>query len=188
MKAALRHPKGDQKMNMHPIAIKRAAMLAIGSAPNATQAQAVDPIIAAIAAHRIAYHEHYAAVTRQSLLEDILPDEVTESFITAFDRKIVKSDDARWIASVKKVDKASDEMDAAAQVMVRLKPTTLAGVAALLRYAAEHVADGNCWPDYAVDESDGSERDFTQQLHLTVAEAVEAIDREANSLTQDSRH
>lgn len=161
------------------------AMLSAGSMSAVIQVQAIDPIFAAIAAHRIAYHEHYAAVTRQSLLEDILPDAVTKSFITAFDRKIVKTDDARWIASVKKVDKASDEMDAAAQVMVRLKPTTLAGVAALLRYAAEHVADGNCWPDYAGDES---QRDFTQQLHLTVAEAVEAIDREASHGTLDSRH
>lgn len=173
-------------MNIQTFQFEKAAMPP--DAANTVEAQEVDPIYAAITAHQIAYHEHCAAVTLQSLLEGALPEHDRKSFITAFDRKIFKTDDPRWIACVRKVDKASDVMDAAAQAMVNIKPTTLPGIVALLRYVAEHAEDGNVWPDYAANESDEVERGWTTQLHLTLAEAVEKIGGEVNADEQKSRH
>lgn len=65
--------------------------------------------------------------------------------------------------------------------MLHVLPTTLAGAAALLAYAAEHARRGCGWPEDLVDgaETDQSERrhDWEVYLHEAVADALVEIDR-----------
>lgn len=50
---------------------------------------------------------------------------------------IVKTDDPRWIANQRAVDKACDEGFDRALALLDVRPTTAAGLVTLLRYVAE---------------------------------------------------
>jgi hypothetical protein len=106
-----------------------------------------DPIFAAISNHKLAYIEHDAAVGWRNVLEEELPSERRKSSVTAFERKIVKEDDPRWIAAERRVSKAGNAMDDAAVAILAIKPGTLAGVVALLKYVTSHIDGGSSWPD-----------------------------------------
>jgi hypothetical protein len=67
----------------------------------------------------------------------------------------------------------------AALALVSTMPTTLAGVQAVLRYAAEHVAQGHVWTDEAnIADDDGRSRpnrDWNFFLHRMLADALAEI-------------
>jgi hypothetical protein len=120
----------------------------------------VDPIFAAIEAHRAAAVAFSAAVTENGELEEILLE-----------------DDPRWIASQEAVDVLGDaERDAACQIL-SVPPTTMAGVVAVLKYAVEADRDGCLWAGNIVDDEHdgGCGMPWARHLHRMLASAIERI-------------
>lgn len=105
-----------------------------------------DPILAAIEKHRAIYAAHEDAVRRNFALEEELPEDRRQSrYGYGSGKEIVETDDPRWIASQKEVDELSTaEIDAAAEI-VDIKPTTLAGALALLKYTMQHEERNDEW-------------------------------------------
>jgi hypothetical protein len=137
----------------------------------------VDPIFAAIEAHRAAAVAFSAAVTESSELEESLPADRQQSSITALEQRIFLEDDPRWIASQEAVDVLGDaERDAACQIL-NVHPTTMAGVVAVLRYSVDGDRDGCLWAGNIIDdEHDGGRgMPWARHLHRMLASAIERI-------------
>jgi hypothetical protein len=75
------------------------------------------------------------------VLEDEIPWERRHYSIEA-------GDDPRWIVQQHAMHDVHDRINSAADAMLDIEPTTIAGAVALLSYAAEHVRmTGAEWPD-----------------------------------------
>ena len=96
----------------------------------------------------------------------------------AFDRDATrqkqKQDATGWTAAQKRREAASDVADTAAMALAETPPTTIAGVAALLRYAHGYAKAGNQWPD-VVEEDHLMNQGWTILMHRTVADALEKM-------------
>jgi hypothetical protein len=140
--------------------------MAMAYADNTTQiasrAPATDPVFAAIEAHRAALLAFKEAVEHRSKIEDTLvgldcPD--TPELIAARAREVMTcygEDNAAWgVASI--------------------RPTTLAGVSALLRYASEVIISGDNWPSHGMDLPNrvSADVDWSTFLHMTLADAMD---------------
>jgi hypothetical protein len=97
---------------------------------------APDPIFAAIEKHRSAALAFLAAADENCRLQEELPRDRQRSRVTCYETVIVEGDDLRWIASERTTVAHADEMDEAAHELLDVTPNTIAGVQALLRYAA----------------------------------------------------
>jgi hypothetical protein len=155
-----------------------AAGAAIGAslplpAPPAAAAQSsnaeADPIFAAIEAHRSAIAAHGDAVSAESALDQSLPDDRQRSDITAWEEKIVESDDPRWLAAIRARWEASNFMDDCAIDLVNIDPSTVAGIEALLRYFVDQ--EDGLFPD-DVSNDDGSVETFGNCLIRHAADAI----------------
>jgi hypothetical protein len=110
------------------------------------------------------------AITPASAL---VPDpilEAIEAHRTASADVNAAIDDARWIESEQRLFDAQEE---AILALVTIKPTTVAGLASLMRHVAAYEADGNEWPMFNDDEGDGQAKDFSFFLHRNLAAALE---------------
>jgi hypothetical protein len=124
-----------------------------GLTPAIAAASEPDPILAAIEAHKRAYARFDDSVHHHSKLEDELPSDLRESFITKWDNVIVETDDPRWILAEAEVAHASSvEADAAIE-LINVKPVTIAGVLALVDYVTHREQRGGGWP-LVVDDDD----------------------------------
>jgi hypothetical protein len=131
-----------------------------------------DPIFDAIENHRSAYRTLKAACSEQSRLESILPGEKRKTCFTAWEETIVETDDPRWIEAERALSRSSDAETDAACVLVSIRPTTMAGVIALLRYATEADTDGVYWPEQLQSEDGNFERSWHYFLVENLAETV----------------
>jgi len=138
----------------------------------------LDPIFAAIDAHRRAEAEFSAALGRLSDLENELPEERRRSEIKMGVLAIVLQDDPLWIQLQRTVLAASKIADEAATQLLNTRPTTLAGVAAVLRYAYDVERRGLEFPS-GYDDGDLSECPWGVQwsvyFHRNLAQAIEAM-------------
>jgi hypothetical protein len=122
-------------------------------------------IYAAIAAHMAAEQAFGAAINLREQLEKELPEDRRRSTVDADEEKIIETDDPRWIAAERAEWVAQEKEAECALALLEVRPTTLAGVATLLRYA---------------DECDGG-RDWPDRVASAAAEALETIGREATT-------
>ena len=99
-------------------------------------------IFAAIEAHKAASVAVHASVSVHAKLESELPREKRRSRVDAVEEKIAASDDPRWIESERGVMRSFDTETDAACALVSVRPTTIAGVLALLQYANTADTDG----------------------------------------------
>lgn len=135
---------------------RRAAVTGLATAPAALAASGLpslaagdpDPIFAAIDAHRKADSTYVAAVHRNCDLEESIPLKARKSDITCYTRRIVDTDDPRWIASEIECVETGNAVHRAAWNLVAVKPATFAGVVALLDYTNWYVDAGKLWPDW----------------------------------------
>ena len=97
--------------------------------------------------HKVATDELEAACTHLSEMEAAIPDERSEGGSFCYEVEIVETDDPRWTAANIRYTDCANEQDAIAVEMLKAKPTTLAGLQAMLTYAYQHVAEGNLWPE-----------------------------------------
>jgi hypothetical protein len=96
-----------------------------------------DPIFAAIERHRIAERDFGGVLTEQGKLEKEIPEHLRQSDIRpACDLDtVVETDDPRWIAVERARVAASEKESECADALLEVRPTTLAGLTSLLRYA-----------------------------------------------------
>jgi hypothetical protein len=97
------------------------------------KASTLDPILAAIAAHKAASRAFSKAVRLQSRLECELPKERRQSDMD----EAIETDDPRWIAAVRAVDETGDQVWERALELLNARPLTLSGMVALFRHVAE---------------------------------------------------
>jgi hypothetical protein len=132
-----------------------------------------DPIFAAIEKHRQLGVAFEAKLTEQSELERVLPDELTRSCLSYHTPTIVETDAPEWIAAERAVHAIHDAESVAICEMAGVVPTTLAGVGALLSYAAEYSKRGFDWPD--LESGDGRSGSFENYVMRNCAEALESF-------------
>ena len=79
------------------------------------------------------------------------------------------TDDPRWIEAERELSLSSDAEADAACVLVDIRPTTRAGVLALLQHAISYDTDGEGWPR---DLESGDERKITRSWHYFLVESI----------------
>jgi hypothetical protein len=140
-----------------------------------------DPIFAAIQRHRDAIKAFRDASDRGDCLD--IPVEKRRTHAIAYaDYEIVETDDPRWIAAERECIVALVASEEAQDALLEVAPTTVAGAAALLSYAAQRVLDGCEWPEagYLVENPSCSivaeyGVGFETKLNEHVAKALAAI-------------
>lgn len=143
-----------------------------GSAAIALQA---DPVFAAIDAHRAAVIATRAALDFHSDMDELLPIDKCHSSVTAWEEKIVATDDPRWIAAERGLHCAHEAETDAALALVNIMPTTLAGVLALLRYTVAADPDGQSWPELLPGEGAKLSRPWHHFLVANLSEVLPAL-------------
>ena len=135
----------------------------------------LDPAYAAIAAHNAAYAAFEGACHHVAYLERAIPkDKRREWFEEDRAKGIGADDDPRWTAALN-VDRAASATEKrVAWALARVRPASLAGVAALLRHTADLTARGDEWPCEPEDDSDDDE-EWIVTFHRNLAAALEAM-------------
>jgi hypothetical protein len=146
-----------------------AASAAVSIPANAANALGADPVLEAIEAHKAARLAFEDAFRRSCALEQELPREKTQSWITIWEEEIVQTDDPRWIDSIREVNRASDAATDAAYALANIAPTTMAGVVGLLQYAISFPPEE--WPE-DVQSDDDTE---TRPWHTFLIEMLIAV-------------
>lgn len=137
-----------------------------------SQAGTPDPIFAAIDAHKVTKAAFCSVLHEASALEEAIPLTLRQSFIDPEDMLIVETDDPRWIENTRQVHRLSDAETDAACALVSVKPTTMAGVIALLQYAVAADTDGHCWPTDLQDDDGKKIRSWQHFLIEAVADTL----------------
>ena len=107
-----------------------------------------------------------------TILEKELPREKMRSNVTVWGEEIVSTDDPRWIECERAVVRAWEAETDAACALIRTRPTTLAGVIALLQYANAADVDGETWPRDNLVSDDGTTRSWHYFLVEMLAEVL----------------
>jgi hypothetical protein len=142
------------------------AMATAHPAPAIASQRVPDPILAAIEAHRAAMATLISGLAVQTALEKELPR----------NRRRGDETDPRWIACERDINWAWSAVDDAELALLNIRPTTRAGIVALLRYVVEHDTDGEGWQSELVSDDGTKTRNFYHFLVENVAEAMTEID------------
>jgi hypothetical protein len=130
-----------------------------------------DPIFAALEAHKAATVAFVSCISAHSKLEAELPKDRRRSNIDAHEHKIVETDDPRWIESERSIDGLGDAESDAACALVNVRPSTMAGVLALLEYAIAADRDGETW-GVDLQDDDGKSRSWHHFLIVMLADVL----------------
>ncbi|NEU94837.1 hypothetical protein [Bradyrhizobium uaiense] len=150
-----------------------AAVPAATRAHPALRAMPFDPIFAAIEAHQRACVNLERHLSYQGDLESEIPREKRQSSYNVWDGlTIVASDDPRWMAAERRTQELSGAEDDATLDLVQIAPTTLAGVAALMKHVADCEKKGTEWPTY---DEDGCDMTFDNLLHRNIADLFSSV-------------
>jgi hypothetical protein len=114
-------------------------MLAIHTAAAAGRDR-TDPIFAAIDRANATWAALDQICIEQGELEKLLPQEKRRTENCSSRLKIERGDDPRWIANQRQWRATSDAYDKRLKDLTRVRPTSVAGVAALLRYLEAYTA------------------------------------------------
>jgi hypothetical protein len=155
-----------------------AALPALAVPAAAIAAVAPDPILAVIEAHRRAWADLGTECKNQEVLEG----EISSERRCSDPYSIEPGDDPRWIALEHAMRAVHSRIGNATDAMIEIEPTTIAGAAALLSYAAEHVrVSGANWPEGY--ESPEPASDWVKEhgltwntmLHMHIAKALKGM-------------
>lgn len=135
------------------------AALAAGSVVNlaAIVAKAdADPILAVIERHRAAFAATCALLQEQNRLENEIRRAARRSNWILDKIEIAETDDPRWIDFTRRDFASSCALDDAATAMIEVRPTTMAGVLALLAYIDDFNrgtrSEHYIWPGELIDD------------------------------------
>jgi hypothetical protein len=132
-----------------------------------------DPIFAAIAAHEASLRALSVGLNVMYTLEEELPKELRKSNVDAWEEVIVETDDPRWIESEKNVHALFDADGGAAIGLINVEPTTLAGLAALMRHVTEYERKGDSWPGGLEEDDAKIGKNWVVYLHRNIASLLE---------------
>jgi hypothetical protein len=149
-------PIDTKRRHFLSVAAGGAVAAAIPTYARANPGHVVDPAFALIAAHRAAEVAHVTVIVAQDEAEA---------------KHGIRSEEA-WEAA-DRCGAMCDEVNAIAWKLATTPPTTLAGVAAVLRFANEVEDAGGDWPDTDTIGREG----WHYQLRATMAVAIEALTR-----------
>ena len=128
-----------------------------------------DPILAAIEAHKAAYADFERAVDALNALE-------SEIMAKGSRLSRERDEDPRVAELEGTLSVSSDAETDAACVLVAVRPTTIAGLMALLKHALAHDKSGEAWPsDLQSDDGDERLRPWHYFLVESVAEVLPGI-------------
>jgi hypothetical protein len=148
-----------------PLASSLAALPATAAAaPPSIATTVVDPIFAHLERLQATWVELDVVVGEYSDLQQLLPPEKRESENRGGELTINPGDDPRWIDNQRRYRDVNDAIDDRSRELLDVRPTTVAGVVALLRYAQDQLNKG----DMLVDE-------LADELYGHVANALEAM-------------
>jgi hypothetical protein len=105
-------------------------------------------------------------------LEAELPKELRKSNVDDWEEVILETDDPRWIESEKNVFALFRAEENAALELINIEPTTLAGLAALMRHVTAYEARGDSWPSGLQDDDakpSAMGKDWEVYLHRNIA-------------------
>jgi hypothetical protein len=135
-----------------------------------------DPAYAAIGGHNAAYAAFESACHHVARMESVIPkDKRREWFDEDRAKGIGTDDDPRWTAALNANRAASATEKQVAWTLTRVRPASLAGMAALLRHAADVTARGDEWPCDPDDASDEDGEEWIVTFHSNLAAALEAM-------------
>jgi hypothetical protein len=170
------------KLNRRAILAGAATVPAVAILPAAGVAATTghDPIFAAIEDHRRAHLEWRAAVHHEFAIEGEFEFDKRRTRVkTVLDGdEVFETDDPRWLAAVNGTADGYNWMDDCAFALVKINPTTLAGVIALLNYCNEcgPGAEDCDFPEDIEDASDDdTEKPFAFFLTRHVARALAKV-------------
>lgn len=123
-----------------------------------------DPIFTLIADHKVAQAELQAACGLLGDLEETIPEDRQKGETRCFEVQIVETDDPRWTAANIRYNASVIKADEIALEMINVAPTSLAGVQAMMLYAAEFVEAGNLWPDGSQIEDEDEDKNGKSRL------------------------
>jgi hypothetical protein len=138
-------------------------------------ADTADPIFATIQRHKDLYAAFEAAVHARNEREEVLTPE-KHSWSWSVDDRVPPNDpnlDPQYLALDIRAGELSEEHADACRALLDVQPTTLQGVAAMLRYAYEVVAAGDDWDGYL--GSLLSLEDWNSELHRKLADTITKI-------------
>ena len=141
----------------------------------------VDPISAAIEAHREAWKAFDVAVHKEDALSIEIPEDRRRHYhINHRGTDIGANDDPRWTAFQDEYWGTADRARAAALALLEIQPTTLAGAIALLDYSVEFEVEFEVWPDGLAGWADEGESEKDRQpwhvwLQNNVSLALQAM-------------
>jgi hypothetical protein len=163
-----------------------AGVSAYGLAKSAACSEATadegDPIFAAIQRHKDLYAAFEAALHARNEREEVLLAE-KHAWSWNVNERVRPNDpnlDSEYLALDIRADELSDQHASASRALLDVAPTTMLGVAAILRYAYEVVvAGGNNWDGYfdPPERDDGlwSLEDWNSELHRRLADVITDI-------------
>jgi hypothetical protein len=143
-----------------------------------------DPIMQLIDRHKAATDDLDAACSHLSDMEEAIPDQLRQGDACRWEVDVVETDAPRWTAANIRYNDCIIRQDAIAIEMLKVRPTTLTGLRAMLTYAAQHVAEGYIWPndrdqlkhlDQDEDTMNPGGRDWNFYLIRNLGEAVQGI-------------
>jgi hypothetical protein len=148
---------------------------------------AVDPIFAAIEAHRRALIARDLALDAFGKAEQEIPSELRKSYFLSRRRcgeehdHIVDTDAQEWLEVSRAWIEAMDAEFLAAIELTNIKPATIAGVAAVTAYYTQMMALDPCWPEELIDEDAGDTvpQSFETCLSRNLAAALAQINEPA---------
>ena len=151
--------------------LTRRAAIGVALAGAATPTlPASDAAFALIATHQKAFARLNETIADIARLEHDIPEDRRQEWAPEDrDEGIGLNDDPRWTAALDAHNAAIDAETAAAWVIAHTQPATIAGAAALLRYAADYEERGDTWPDAEGDEG------WHAAFHGSLAAALERM-------------
>jgi hypothetical protein len=159
--------------NRRTFLAQAASTIVLATTVSATSPGIGDPIFAAIEAHRGAFAKVLAILDVHTALENELPGEKRRSYVDVEGEHLIGTDDdPRWIECERAVMRAWDAEGDAAIELVNLRPTTFAGVAALLQYAISADCDGETWPRSLLSDDETKTRSWHHFLIQNLAEIL----------------
>src|SRR5271169_1694732 len=111
------------------------------------RASSDEPIFHLIEDHKAAIAAEGAAAHHYSDLEETVPEERRRGDTCAWEVTEVTTDDPRWTAACHALNDAATKADEIAVEMLNVPISSFEGLAAVMAYAGEHIADGYLWPD-----------------------------------------
>jgi hypothetical protein len=139
-------------------------------------ARSSDPTFAAIEKHRRACEAHDVEIVKTDYFEQLIPQARRKSSLRVDKRETVETDDPRWIEYQQLSHALYDAEWEATVNLAELKPTSTAGMLALLEYLDEYEEErGSAWPTLCEGDDDRWGKSFHYFVNRNLVESLRTM-------------